>query len=136
MNKEIEQINELIESLNFAEARILCEKALEKEKNPDILDIYADVLLNLDEADSAYQVYKINPKQALEMSIKISPNSNGDKYMSLAQLSEPQKAYKLYSKGLEVYINQFNDKKDDNLRSLIASGYASIAELFMTTDLW
>ena len=62
---------------------------------------------------------------------------NGDKYMSLAQLSDYKEALKLYQKGIEVYVNMLSaNPNNKEIKSSLASGYAALAELYMKSDLW
>jgi len=119
----------LIKSLDYENALTLLEKALKNdEKNTELLDLYAEVLINLDRPGDA--------KQVLFKSISIDPNHNGDKYMELAQLCEHKTAIELYLKGIQVYQNKLSVKPDDQgIKSSIASGYAAAAELYMTSDL-
>ena len=90
----------------------------------------------------------------MKKSINIAPNKNGEKYMMLGQLTEnPREVFKCYQSGVEIFIHDYNTlsntlnnnltqkspkdlEKLSHLRSSIASGYAAIAELHMTSILW
>jgi tetratricopeptide (TPR) repeat protein len=131
-SKEIcEEIMNLLKVCDYDNARTLIENFLKvEENNVEILDLYAEVLVNLELPDQA--------KIVLEKSIQIAPNSNGDKYMSLAELSEYKLALKLYLKGIEVYNQSINQKNENEkeFKISIANGYAAIAELYMNSPLW
>ena len=128
------EINRLIEIYHFDEAKILLEKKLQLDpNNADLLDTMSEVLLGLDDTENAIK--------AIKMSISIEPNKNGDKYMTLGQLlNNCRETLKLYEKGVTVFIDELNHENDNtranDLRNSIASAYSSIAELYMTTELW
>lgn len=135
MIKDYTQIHQpilkLIQICDYDNAKELIEEYLKIDtENVQILDLYAEVLVNLDLPDQA--------KKVLEKSILLEPESNGDKYMSLAQLNECNKALKLYFKGIEIYKKQLENSNDNtnDLKSSLASGYSAIAELYMNSSLW
>lgn len=124
---------QLVKVCDYENAQELIELVLKKDgENTELLDIYADVLTNLNRPEEA--------KLILEKSIKLDPHSNGDKYMSLAELSEYKSAKKLYLKGIELYKNKLNsevnfqEKQEINIS--IANGYSALAELYMNSPLW
>jgi tetratricopeptide (TPR) repeat protein len=133
-DQEMIEIDRLIEYLDFENAKILLENKFKKEENNvQVIDSLSEVLLNLGDADSAIKLIK--------KSISIEPNKNGEKYMTIGQLSCGGKStLKYYEKGVQVFIseiqNEKNEKKIIELKDSLASAYASIAELHMTTDLW
>jgi tetratricopeptide (TPR) repeat protein len=130
-NQIYQQILRLIQICDYDNSKELIEDYLNLDKdNLEILDLYAEVLVNLDLPDQA--------KTVLEKSIALGPDSNGDKYMSLAQLCECKKALKLYLKGIEIYKKQLENLKDNtnDLKASLANGYSAIAELYMNSSLW
>ena len=120
----------LIEICDYENAKELIEIYLQNdENNVEFLDLYSEILINSDLPQEAIKIIK--------KSIEIAPNLNGDKYMSLAQLSDYKPALKYYHKGIEIYKNQIVDNSNNvELNISIASGYAALAELYMNTDLW
>lgn len=131
-------INNLMDNLRYEEAKALLLEKLQKYPNDvDILDTLSEVFISLDEPKEAIKI--------LKKSIELEPEKNPEKYMSLGQLCNYKVALKNYKKGVELYCNEINnlDKNDheylNNLKKLkinLAGAYASIADLYMTTDLW
>lgn len=138
LNLEMALINNLIDNLKYEDAKTLLLEKIQKYPNDvDILDTLSEVLISLDEPKEAIKV--------LKKSIELEPEKNPEKYMSLGQLSNYKNSLKLYKKGVELYCIEINtlDQNDpeylNNLKKLkmnLASAYASIAELYMNTDLW
>jgi len=57
--------------------------------------------------------------------------------MSLGQISDYKQTLKCYEKGLEIFIKDLKQNPNNQtVRSSVASAYASLAELYMNTDLW
>lgn len=57
--------------------------------------------------------------------------------MTIGQHSNYKQSLKYYLKGIEIFENEFkNDNNNSETRTLLAGAYASIAELYMTSDLW
>jgi len=131
-------INNLIDTLRYEEAKaLLLEKLQKYPSDVDILDTLSEVLISLDEPKEAIKI--------LKKSIELEPEKNPEKYMSLGQLSNYKIALKNYKKGVELYCNEINllDMNDpeylNNFKKSkmnLASAFASIADLYMTTDLW
>ena len=138
LENEFFQIYKLIDSLNYEEAKLLLLENIQKyPNNVDTLDTLSEVLISLDEPKEARKV--------LKKSIDLEPNKNPEKYMSLGQLSDYKNSLKFYKKGVELYKEEIKNlnlnEKDyiNNLKKLknsISSAYASIAELYMNSDLW
>ena len=124
------EILNFIEICDYDSAKYLIEKYLSIDKdNVEILDLYAEVLINSDLADDGIKI--------LKRSIELAPDSNGDKYMSLAQLVDYKQSLKYYLKGIEIYKKQVKENLPNNdLNISLANGYAAIAELYMNTNLW
>lgn len=149
------KIEKLIKELNLEEAKIYIEKMVKIYNNQDeLFDLYSEILISLN--------YTKEAKKAIEISIKLNPNSNGDKYMTLGQLfDDPIKKRDCFLKGVEIYKQQlnvtninskiitelevhdknFNLNKEWDLNSVnqlkytLSSALGSIAELYMTTYL-
>jgi tetratricopeptide (TPR) repeat protein len=138
IDSDMALINNLMDSLRYEEAKALLLEKLQKYPNDvDILDTLSEVLISLDESKEAIKI--------LKKSIELEPEKNPEKYMSLGQLSNYKISLKNFKKGLELYCNEINslDLNDkeylNNLKKLkinLSSAYASIADLYMTTDLW
>jgi tetratricopeptide (TPR) repeat protein len=131
---EMIEINKFIEDLDFENAKNLLEIKFKKnENNVEVLDILSEVLLNLGDADTAIKLIK--------KSINLEPNKNGEKYMTIGQLSNGAKTtLKYYEKGVQVFIKEILSEKNEvkiiELKDSLSSAYASIAEIYMNTDLW
>ena len=124
-----EEILRLVQICDYDNAKQLIEAYLKNDKdNSEILDLYAEVLVNLDLPNEA--------RLALQRSIQLSPESSGDKYMSLAEISDYKQAVKLYQKGIDVYKKQLEQDNSSDIRTSIANGFAALAELYMNTSLW
>jgi len=138
IDSDMALINNLMDSLRYEEAKALLLEKLQKYPNDvDILDTLSEVLISLDESKEAIKI--------LKKSIELEPEKNPEKYMSLGQLSNYKISLKNFKKGVELYCNEINslDLNDkeyiNNLKKLklnLSSAYASIADLYMTTDLW
>ena len=126
-NFEKEEIKNLITKCDYSNALKKLESKYSSFPNDIyIIDTLIDVYFNLDKIEECIKTIK--------KSIKISPSSYPEKYYTLAQLEDDKnKSVELYKKGIEIIENLPN--KDKNLIDLISSGYASIANLYMTTDL-
>ena len=134
---DMTKINSLLDSLEYEEAKnLLSQKLLIFPDNVDIIDTLSEVLIGLDQ-----------PKEAinwLKKSIELQPNKNPEKYMSLGQFSDYKNSLILYTKGVELYLQELNNLENNkdyqkNLKKIknsIASAYASLAELYMNSDLW
>lgn len=124
------QCNGLIENLEYEKAKELLEEAFKLDPSRiEIIDLIAEVYFNLDNLEGAIKMYK--------KSISIDPEHNPSKYMTLAQIiNDPKKSVQSYTKGIELYIAELEKNKNNmEIRSQIASGFASIAEKYMNSDL-
>ena len=68
----------------------------------------------------------------------MDPDNNPEKYMTIGQLSEYKTSLKYFLKGIELFLKELNfcdEDKKSSLNCSIANAYASIAELYMTSDL-
>jgi len=98
-------------------------------KNLDALDLY--VKAAMDKGDSTLAI------KALKHAISIDPKTS-HRWMDLGQIQSGVTALKCYRQGVSAMENQLKKaggvdaKNCDGLRREIASGFASIAELFMT----
>ena len=129
---EIQTIKDLINACEYDSAQILLEKQYKKDPNNiELIDLLSDVYFNQDNFDGA--------KKLIKKSINLSPNSNPEKYMTLAQLlNNPEESVKCYNKAISLLKEELKQKSiEDNydIKESIASGLASIAYLYMTTDL-
>jgi len=57
-----------------------------------ILDLYTDLLIQLGEHDKA--------KEYINQSVALNPNSDGRKYLNLAEMLESQEAVQVYRTGI------------------------------------
>lgn len=124
-----QHIEALVKELNLEEAKIKLDKMIKVYTNKaDLYDLYSEVLLSLN--------YTKEAKAAIEKSISLEPESNGDKYMTLGQLlDKPRKKLECYYKGVEVYKKLIQNNNDNTVLFTISSALSSIAELYMTTEL-
>ena len=131
-NSEIKIIKDLINACEYDSAQILLEKLYKKDPNNiELIDLLSDVYFNQDNFDGA--------KKLIKKSINLSPNSNPEKYMTLGQLlNNPEDSVKCYNKAISLFKEELKLKSIDennDIKESIASGLASIASLYMTTDL-
>ncbi len=133
LDSEMIEINKLIENLEFDTAKVLLQNKINVDPNNlDVIDTMSEVLMNLDETEYAIELIK--------RSISLEPNKNAEKYMTLGQLSDCKTALKYYEKGVSIFQSDIHHEKDaekiKSIKNSLASAYATIAELFMNTDLW
>ncbi len=133
IQQKLTQVNKYIEQLDYENAKSLLESILQAQpNNTEALDTLSEVLLTLGDTESTIQM--------VNKSIKLEPNKNGDKYMTIGQLTDSAKGtLKFYEKGVEVFISDLksaNETQKVTIKDSLASAYASIAELHMTTELW
>ena len=133
-NPDLVKVKELMEECEYEEAEKILKPLFKKDpNNVEILDYLGELYLNIGNYKGA--------KKMLEKSINLKPDQNPDKYMDYAQLLDnPSKRVNAYQKAIELYINNLKDnknksKKKEDINESIASAYASIASLYMTTDL-
>ena len=123
-NNNLSLINKFIENCDYTSAVILLEKKFKENPNDiKIIDLLSEVYFNLNNYEGCAKL--------INKSIRLNPNCNGEKYMTLAQLkNEPKESLILYKKGIEIFYKDFEKNKEN-----IVNGYANIASLFMTTSL-
>ena len=135
-NPDLEKVKELMEECEYEEAEKILKPLFKKDpNNVEILDYLGELYLNIGNFKGS--------KKMLEKSISLKPDENPDKYMDYAQLLEiPIQRVEAYRKAIELYINKLknnkgkkNDNKNNDINESIASAYASIVSLYMTTDL-
>ena len=130
-NSEISTIKHLINTCEYNSAQIILEKKFKKDpNNVEIIDLLSEVYFNQDNIEGA--------KKLIKKSINLSPNSNPEKYMLLGQLlNNPEDSVKFYNKAITLLKEQLKNNVEDNneIKESIASGLASIASLYMTTNL-
>ena len=129
-NPDLEKIKNLIESCEYSQAQLLLENLYKNNQNNiEIIDLLSDVYFNQDNFDGA--------KKLIKKSIKLSPNTNPEKYMTYGQIiNNSEESVKCYNYAISLFKQQLNENPNNNdLKESIASGLASIASLYMTTDL-
>ena len=134
-NPDLEKVKELMEECEYEEAEKILKPLFKKDpNNVEILDYLGELYLNIGN-------YK-GSKKMLEKSINLKPNENADKYMDYAQLLDiPIQRVEAYKKAIEIYMSNLkkkgkkNENKNNDIKESIASAYASIVSLYMTTDL-
>ena len=130
-NSEISTIKHLINTCEYNSAQIILEKKFKKDpNNVEIIDLLSEVYFNQDNIEGA--------KKLIKKSINLSPNTNPEKYMLLGQLlNNPEDSVKFYNKAITLLKEQLKNNVEDNneIKESIASGLASIASLYMTTNL-
>ena len=132
---DLEKVKELMEECEYEEAEKILKPLFKKDpNNVEILDYLGEIYLNIGNFKGS--------KKMLEKSISLKPDENADKYMDFAQLLDaPIQRVEAYKKAIEIYTNNLKNKgkKDENknndIKESIASAYASIVSLYMTTDL-
>lgn len=131
---DMKEINKLIENFDFEGAKNLLQKKLnENPNNTEVIDTLSEVLMNLADTENAIKLIKY--------SISLEPDKNAEKYMTMGQLSENCRAsLQNYEKGVKIFLNELKTEKNPeklvDLKDSLASAYASIAELYMNSDLW
>ena len=127
---DLTAIKTLINNLDYETAAKLLEtKYASNPNNIEVIDLLSETYYELDKLDLA--------KTLIDKSISLDPEHNGEKYYVLAQLiieTNPKLSFQYFQKGITIYINELNSNptKDPNeIKSNIASGYASIIDLHM-----
>lgn len=138
LDADLSLVNHLIDNLRYEEAKaLLLERVQQYPNDVDVLDTLSEVLISLDDPKEAIKI--------LKRSIELQPNKNPEKYMSLGQLTDYKNSLKYYKKGIELYCAELNALKPNDidyesslkkLKTNLASAYASIADLYMNSDLW
>ncbi len=129
-NPDLVKIKSLIDSCEYNQAQKILENLYKSnENNIEIIDLLSDVYFNQDNLESA--------KKLIKKSIKLSPNTNPEKYMTYGQIiNNSEESVKCYNYAISLFKQQLNENPNNNdLKESIASGLASIASLYMTTDL-
>ena len=129
-NLDLVKIKQLIDSCEYNQAQKILENLYKtNENNIEIIDLLSDVYFNQDNIEQA--------KKLIKKSINLSPNTNPEKYMTYGQIiNNPEESVKYYNYAISLFKQQLNENPNNNdLKESIASGLASIASLYMTTDL-
>ena len=129
-NPDLVKIKQLIDSCEYNQAQKILENLYKtNENNIEIIDLLSDVYFNQDNIEQA--------KKLIKKSINLSPNTNPEKYMTYGQIiNNPEESVKYYNYAISLFKQQLNENPNNNdLKESIASGLASIASLYMTTDL-
>lgn len=138
--KSVETTASLLEKAEDALADVNLEEALEfytqalalEPDNTNIMDALADLCLQTGDGIRALTL--------LQSSTTLAPNTNGIKWMFLAQLLQGQSALNAYQTGIQVLTPKTSTgsqqiSPDLETQKQIISAYCSIAELYLT-DLW
>ena len=129
-NPDLVKIKQLIDSCEYNQAQKILENLYKtNENNIEIIDLLSDVYFNQDKIEKS--------KKLILKSINLSPNTNPEKYMTYGQIiNNPEESVKYYNYAISLFKQQLNENPNNNdLKESIASGLASIASLYMTTDL-
>ena len=129
-NPDLVKIKQLIDSCEYNQAQKILENLYKtNENNIEIIDLLSDVYFNQDNIEQA--------KKLIKKSINLSPNTNPEKYMTYGQIiNNSEESVKCYNYAISLFKQQLNENPNNNdLKESIASGLASIASLYMTTDL-
>ena len=129
-NPDLVKIKQLIDSCEYNQAQKILENLYKtNENNIEIIDLLSDVYFNQDNIEQA--------KKLIKKRINLSPNTNPEKYMTYGQIiNNPEESVKYYNYAISLFKQQLNENPNNNdLKESIASGLASIASLYMTTDL-
>ena len=131
--------------LDFSKAETLYAQGLAQHpSDSSLMDSYADFLLaTLSSAGSSTEERIETARKLLMRSIELAPEKNPLKYFSLAETFQDKQAVELYYRGIELLEEIATGKRtcegeflgESGLNGTIASAYASIAELLMTTEL-
>lgn len=131
LEEVISESTALIAAFEYEKARAILEEAFKANpSNIKIIDLISDVYFNVDNIEGACKMIK--------KSISLDPNHNPEKYMTFGQLVPDLKvSIQSYKKGIELFKKELKkeNSNDKEIKKAIASGYASIAEKYMTTDL-
>jgi tetratricopeptide (TPR) repeat protein len=128
-NGLVEQGMKALSKLQPELAASFFERALSLEPdNTDIMDGYADILLQIGRMDEALHL--------LRRSTSLAPQDNCFKWFFLAQLLNGRDALVAYTAGIR-YINELlsstHDKSHvDSMKKQLAKAHVSIAELYLT----
>lgn len=125
----LQQAQEALAAIQLEDAIDLYLQALQLQpENTNIMDALADIYLQVGEAETALTL--------LRQSIALAPETNGVKWMFLAQLIAGKESLEAYKKGIEVLVKTLQETVDSvqqiNLQKTISSAFCGVAELFMT----
>merc|ERR1712063_189915 len=130
----LSKAEELLQSANTVPlAQKFYERALEQEpNNTEIMDDYAECLLELQEIEQAGQL--------ISKSIELDPEGGYQKYMIAGQLTSGMDSLSCFQKGVEILLRKHEEAKnqpnEEELQSEFAQhlclAYCSMAEIFMT----
>jgi tetratricopeptide (TPR) repeat protein len=125
----------MMDSLNFEEAKQLCDKAIRIDrKHAGALETRALLALQEENAEDA--------RKLLLRAIDVEPDDGFSKYMYLGQIEGGELAAKYYAKGIEIMAKDAEALADEgemeelaDLTQQISVAFCSTAELYLT-DLW
>ena len=125
----LEQAAQAIASVQLEEAADLYQQALQMQPtNTNIMDALADLYLQTGDPVSALNL--------LRQSITLEPETNGVKWMFLAQLIGGKESLEAYKKGIELLLRSLQGLQDaqqvDNTKKTLGGAFCGVADLFMT----
>ena len=132
MNKtnDLDEIKTLMNNLDYEKAMELLEMKFKSNPNRiEVIDLLSEVYYELDNIEGAQRL--------INKSITLDPEHNGEKYYIFAQFlldTKPKVALQCYQKGISIYKNELSslpNQQQTDVKSNIASGYASIIDLYM-----
>ena len=132
-NDDLNEIKTLINNLDYTKAMELLEMKFKSNPNRiEVIDLLSEVYYELDNIEGAQRL--------INKSITLDPEHNGEKYFIFAQFlldTKPKVALQCYQKGISIYKNELSSTDQqqqqqlNDIKTNIASGYASIIELYM-----
>merc|ERR1712137_293616 len=121
----LSKAEELLQSANTVPlAQKFYERALEQEpNNTEIMDDYAECLLELQEIEQAGQL--------ISKSIELDPEGGYQKYMIAGQLTSGMDSLSCFNKGIEILLRMHEEAKKSTRRggSPIGTGTSSLLGL-------
>ena len=132
-NNDLTEIKTLMNNLDYTKAMELLEIKFKSNPNRiEVIDLLSEVYYELDNIEGAQRL--------INKSITLDPEHNGEKYFIFAQFlleTKPKVALQCYQKGISIYKNELSSSSElpnqpsNDIKTNIASGYASIIELYM-----
>lgn len=125
----VEQGMKALEKLQPELAASFFDRALAMEpENTNIMDGYADTLLQIGKIDEA--------RELLRRSTSLAPQENCFKWFFLAQLLQGREALDVYNTGIRYISDLLNSSIDkdsiENIKKQLAKAHCSVAELYLT----
>lgn len=125
----VEQGNVALNRLQPELASSFFKRALDIEpENTNLMDAYADVLMQLGEMPQALTL--------LQKSVLSAPEINPYKWFFYAQLLSGHEALNAYTTGISIVRKDLDvntdPNKQDEIKKQLAKAYVSIAELYLT----